>query len=935
MKIKYLGLLILLPTALICQDNFKFMPGPSGFPGQNFAGPEDMFSGGGMGQPWGDEDIPGLPPGVDQDEFYNEVSKTLSESLSTEEGFQEFNKAASEAVREMVSDPELVKDNPELEQLKQALDQDPEALTQYMRDFRDVMADPNSAKEVLQAFDKFSDQQDSPDADAPSEPSFSPPPAPQAIPEKKTEKYEAPKKEVVQLSKVEIKGDWKDILLDRKADIASRSAALHRMVRDFDRAYEKLYWLKNSRDIEGEHLGEKTRRRLESFVDVPGGLSDYAAAVWTATSDDAAAKYFLEQFSGKGAFLEELVDFDESVKELAKVARLAAKNRQKVDRQFEEGIIPPVMTGQEKEVDLRARGSQGMGSRLSGKLEQEFLKDPKLAELFRQNKVKASTGSKAGPPKKDSSYSGYGGGGSQGGYPSSPQAGGGYYSPSSSSSSDRSRGRTEDNRPEKDGGFKSKDKKKKLSDEEKAGQELLKILAEVGRSWPDKDQGFFAKVEAAYNAMEAHPESVDGLIDTIGKEKKAEGAAGIELRAEKNKDKDKVKGARDLVFKKSDLSLAAAGVVKCNMLLNTSFAFVLDSDLQKLNGGSKSLSQPPRPQFYTTGKSGDEKGGDSKDSLGAALDLRRTPRQLEQTIKDLAKTLIGQKQFLANRQQDVKKLIQGFSSKGVAPPPGTDGQLTKNLSDLRQSFERQVSEPDSTHLKHMFFSLEKQSTRDTFLGKTDGQEMLNGFTRNLRNMRDFATVHRVIAPFPGVKTAEKKVHKVLALYEEFLDKACNPEYSGSFSAKIKELQDGSRRLTPELKEFVDGYVDPDKNSDSPGAAFREFQELHQRACVLWGFQDFDPTLEIKFVEKSKSYGISGQAGAQGDEPEIPEGLEDMMQGGGGWLGMIMGHPVTQWVVAGLGMLGIWKIADFVKTWWAGRGKAAKPEKSEPEFSVAD
>ncbi len=897
--------------------------------GENYMPPDEAYGAfnPGQGAPSG---LPfGMPPGAipagAEQDFYGEIAGALSESLKTPEGLAEFKRMTGETLGTLMSDPEIIKNNPELQQMQEALANDPKALDGLIETFQNVMADPEESKKLFQAFDSFAskngffDQGQQQDLSAEDEPFYDeefddvsglydPQPLKEVKTEPKLDAQSGPKEPTVALSALELKNEWKTILLDRKAALNARKAAFGQMVRDFDKAYSNLYRLKNSYDPQDDHLGEKIRSKLDRFIVGKNGLSDYAAMIWTAASDDFATAFFIENFSNKGQFLEQLVAFDQAVKELSKIAKKASIQRRESDEKSSQDDSPsPLTTDYEKEVNLRidnlntTLSDQGAGSIIQT-MDAEFSRNPKLQALLNQKREQSkSPGQKDQSSKKDrwggNNYQGsdypprgqnydYDGANS-GKYPYYGSGNNGYGSQYSNNDFDS---KLKDKSPGEDAARGSSPGKRGeretrgvFGEDEKDSKGLLSLLVTVGKSLPDADpEGFFAKVEAVYSMLEAKSDSLEELTKLFGKEeKKQETVGGLTLKDDaqnkeaKNQNSDEQKAAT--LKKKENLILAAQGVQKCKMMLETEYAF----PIKKQKNTPSKLLQGPRPAFYADPKLGILDGfGLSADKSGKAGLNLKSAQELSQGIENLQKVVEANQAFYASRAKDLNKIEKNLSDNKITPPMGVQAKLARSLSDFVKNLVDGINSPSAEELLVLeSFDLNNDETVKKFLIEPDGAKIFESLIKNLNEFYALAIKHRVICPFNGIKAVSTKIIEVLDLYEAFSERLASPDFAGSFyriEEKIKNGQNKSQLLKDFLKS--EQATKNDGNLKAVLASVFAFLELHKRVCVLWSFK-FDPAYQIGDLAQNLSQATGEQRPSQEELAQAMEALQKAQSGG--------------------------------------------------------
>lgn len=887
---------ILNLSTQLCADAQKslasFLPNHS--IGDNFMPPDEAFGGfdpSGMppGLPFG---MPGsMPAGAEQD-FYGEMANALSETLKTPEGLEELKRVTSETLGTIMADPEMVKNSPELQKMQEALAQDPNAIDGLIESFRDVMSDPVESKKLFQAFDSFASKngligpdgmptnfdgqdefydEDFSDFGEFADQEFVPEPVEPEVESKPAEEVKT--EQEVTLSDLEIKNEWKELLLNRKADLSLRRAAFNQMAKDFDKAYSNLYWLKNSRDSESDHLSEKVRGKLDRFIVNQGGLSDYAAMIWTAASDSFATNFFIESLSGKGRFLEELVAFDEQIKAIAKIAKKAAKERKETDEKaLEEGIASPLKTEFEKEVDARLDNLNAVlaspSTRIIQTIDLEFSKNPKLLALLNQKK-EASKKTAQDSGKKDrwsgNNYSpqdgsyrgGYGGGYGDGDGAYQPYYGGGGYNYGSDrSSGDDSALKSKDFGKEDAGkyyGFgKDRGDKTFRSEEDKESKNLLALLIAVGKSSPETEsETFFAKVEAVYNLLESKPETMDEFSKLFAGETKKNTVGGLSVKSDKdgqqpdeagNSEQKSQKSEKTSGVKKENLVLAAEGLQKCKFLLDTDFAF----PVRKQKNTPAKLYQAPRPTFYAGEKLG------ILDSFGLSVDKKGAPNlssksldELMQAISNFQKIIEDGQAFREARVKDFKKLEKSFSDNKISAPLGFQSKFSRSLTDLATKIAEQVSdltEEETSTIES--FDLSSDAVVDKFLIKPDGIKFFESCIKNLQSFYSMAIQHRVLCPFNGVKAISTKILQILDWYEAFSERLTSPQFPGSLVGIEEKIKTGQNKSATLKNFFQSGQAAKEDSNLKPLIlACTTFLSLHKNVCVLWSFK-FNRAFEL-------------------------------------------------------------------------------------------
>lgn len=855
-------------------------------PDEAFGGFDPAAAQGGF--PFG---MPGsIPAGAEQD-FYGEIANALNETLKTPEGLEELKRVTSETLGTIMADPEIVKNSPELQKMQEALAQDPNAIDGLIESFRDVMSDPVESKKLFQAFDSFaskngflddngqpvdfSGQEEFYDEDFANFDEVSDPEAVAQSPELEPVQ-EMPSEPAIKLTELQLKNEWKELLLNRKADPALRRAAFIQMAKDFDKAYSNLYWLKNSRDFQGDHLSEKVRGKMDRFIVNQGGLSDYAAMIWTAASDNFATNFFIENLSGKGRFFEELVEFDGLVKALAKISKKAAKERKEVDEKSQEDGSPsPLRTDFEKEVDARLDNLNSVlaspATRIVQTIELEFSKNPKLLAILNQKRQPSKTTSESSG-KKDrwpaNNYSGqdgfyrgqegYGDGGGSNYQSEHPYygGGGGYnYGQARENDSDlKSKDFAKEDAGKYYGSGRDRDRADKgfKSEDEKESKNLLTLLAAVGKSSPEtENEGFFAKVEAVYNLLESKPESTDEFSKLFGKDEKQGAVGGLSVKGDKenqasyeseNFDQKNKKSEKTSGVKKENLLLAAEGLAKCKLLLDTEFVF----PIKKQKTTPAKLNQPPRPTFYAGEKLG------ILDSFGLSVDKKgvpnlssKTPDELMQAIANFQKIVEDGQGFRDARAKDFKKLEKSFSDNKITAPIGLMAKFSKNLSDLASKIADQISDlSEEETVTIESFDFNNDSVVENFLLKTDGLKFFESCIKNLQSFYSLAIQHKILCPFNGAKAISTKILQILDWYEAFSERLASPQFSGSLSGIEEKIKTGENKSAA-LKNFLESgqAAKEDSNLKPLLAACETFLNLHKKVCVLYFFK-FNKAFEL-------------------------------------------------------------------------------------------
>lgn len=806
---------------------------PNPFEAQNFG----LDANAGFNFPAGMDDF-------DPNAFYEQMSGSLGNIMQSPEGFEQFNQDIGEAIKGLVSDPELLKQNPELEQLKNNLDKDPDALRSYLENFRDVMADPNQAKELFSNFGNMLQETVSSENFLKElESDFSQDQELAALPLDEPKVTEAVKPNVMpELTRVEINGEWKPILLNRAAAQPERRAAVHMMVKDFNKAYKNLYLLTHAIDTEQQHLNQRTRKQMLDFFMEPGGLADYAAGIWTASNDEASAQFFLDQFSKDETFLEELVDFDFAVKELAKIAKLAAQDRLEEDQLFESGIIPKLFVGHEQELEARAQTSKDFAQRINKKLETEFIKNPNFLGLLKENRTNARQGNlpktNSGTAKNkypsDSNNNSYGSGSqydnyynqNSSDYNNPNMARSGSKNPDQSTSQGAQSTQAVNNR-----NIHSSDQKKEATAEEvkrnlipQELEQLIGFLQELGSSSLENYQELCFKMEQFYNLLAKYSDKLDVLATILQKkpQKQKKELGGLVLTSKSTKQEPEPNNKNDdfflQTFGQKKLSLALAGAVRAEKLLDTKCAIVPSAKILEANKGFKLLLQPPRPIFYFVGE---EK---TPPAVKTKFNEVATTQKFNQAADELAIVLIENRKFIRERHQDLQKIIAALNAAGATGQKNAEQDFDQSLHRLAHKIKFEITPPAADILTTLATTNFKNNAALTDKKFILGLSQCN---KILETLIKIGINYKITTPFNGIEKVQAAAQHNLKLYTQTLKHFAEKTDSSSLFSTLLALKNG--RITD--AEVIKFYMSTEGKELL--AEVGKILILYRQACLLW------------------------------------------------------------------------------------------------------
>jgi hypothetical protein len=341
-------------------------------------------------------------------------------------------------------------------------------------------------------------------------------------------------------------------------------------------------------------------------------------------------------------------------------------------------------------------------------------------------------------------------------------------------------------------------------------------------------------------------------------------------------------------------------------MLATQFAFPLSPRLLQANAGAKSLLQPPRPIFYFAGQD------KSSPAVRAKFAELETMQDFNEALDELAEVLIATKPFADSRKKDLEKIIAALLLVGAVGQNQFEQELEQALLRLEHKLKSGIVKPRLEVLAE----IQKLDFFDpkTLANKQLG-ENLELFSQSLEKLSLVGLQYKIFTPFNLIIQVQHSVHDLLKMYQKLLAKLVEQTDKTSLAYLLGELKQSSATLPAALATFYAGA----EAQKLPGQ-LRNFMLFYTKTALLWSFEH---PLQPRVSTLLQMLQTMPQVAKATPTPDLEELTRSMLetQRDGGFLSSILSHPIVQFITAGLGVLGVWKVVDLIKSWWQGSAKA--------------